>query len=411
MTELPINPATPRLMHIDINSCFATIEQQANPLLRGKPVVVAAYTTPNAIILAPSIEAKKYGIKVGHSVREGKQMCPKLIVKEPDPPKYRMVHKQFIKILMDYSAKVIPKSIDEALIDFNDPALFQLDLVCIAKEIKQRIRSEIGDWMSCNVGIGTNRFLAKTAAGLHKPDGLDVITHTNLIDVYKSMELLDICGINTRYQRRLNNNAIFTPLEFFYATQQKLHKSVFKSIMGYHWYYRLRGWEADNIEFERKSIGHSYSLHHKTDDQYELSRILMKMCEKVGRRLRSNNLVAKGIYLSCAYTDHDHFHQSHTYNSIMYSSQDLYKHAQKILDQQPEQKVVRQLAVGCFGLQPTTPHQLELFSPYREHVVKAVDSVNDRFGEFIVTTARMMDTEKEAPDRIAFGKVRDMNYD
>ena len=90
--NLDFNSASPLIMHIDLNSCFATIEQQANPLLRGKPIVVAAYDSPGGCILAPSIEAKEYGIKTGMRVRDGRALYPKLIVKPPDPWKYRNVH-------------------------------------------------------------------------------------------------------------------------------------------------------------------------------------------------------------------------------------------------------------------------------------------------------------------------------
>src|SRR5688572_24295331 len=92
--NLFFNPAIPNIMHIDLNSCFASVEQQANPLLRGKPLAVAAYDAPYGAILAPSVEAKLYGIKTGMSVREGRELCPFLVVREPDPPKYRQVHKQ-----------------------------------------------------------------------------------------------------------------------------------------------------------------------------------------------------------------------------------------------------------------------------------------------------------------------------
>src|SRR5687767_12723943 len=111
--ELNFNPAPSRRMHIDINSCFATIEQQANPLIRGKPVVVAAYTTPNGFILAASIEAKAMGIKMGMQVKEGKQVCPKLIVLPSDPWKYRNVHLKLRKLISDYTNDFEPKSIDE----------------------------------------------------------------------------------------------------------------------------------------------------------------------------------------------------------------------------------------------------------------------------------------------------------
>lgn len=408
---LPINPHPPRIMHVDLNSCFASIEQQSRPHLRGRPIAVAAYTTPNACVLAPSIEAKKHGIKVGNNVREAREKCPDIIILEPDPEKYRVIHKKFIQILMEYSSIVTPKSIDEAVVDFSDRAFDKLDLELIGREIKHRLKTEIGECILCNVGIGTNRFLAKTAAGLHKPDGLDILTQQNLEDTYKSMDLLDICGINVRYQRRLNAQGIYTPIEFFNATLQTLHKKVFQSIVGYHWYIRLRGWETDNIEFARKSIGHEYSLHHKTNNLHELEKIMMKMCEKVGRRLRKNNLVAKGIYLRLGYIDGTGFGHSRKFaNSIMFASHDIFQHAQIILRENFNYNPVRLLAVGCFELSENQPQQLELFSPKKESLVKAMDEINDRYGEFIVTTARMMDTDNEAPDRIAFGKVREIEY-
>jgi DNA polymerase-4 len=96
---LPINRNQPRIMYVDLNSCFATIEQQANPLFRGKPLVVAAYDSPNGCVVAPSIEAKRYGIKTGMTVRDAKLLYPHVIVRTPDPAKYRAVHLQFRKIL------------------------------------------------------------------------------------------------------------------------------------------------------------------------------------------------------------------------------------------------------------------------------------------------------------------------
>ncbi|MEK7470692.1 MAG: DNA polymerase IV, partial [Patescibacteria group bacterium] len=100
-------------MHIDLNSCFATIEQQANPFLRGKPIAVGAYTTPNGCILAASVEAKRLGIKTGMRVKDGKVLYPKLIVLPSDPNKYRDVHLKLRKIISEYTNDFSPKSIDE----------------------------------------------------------------------------------------------------------------------------------------------------------------------------------------------------------------------------------------------------------------------------------------------------------
>ena len=170
---------------------------------------------------------------------------------------------------------VTPKSIDEAVIDFSDTySLYNKSLTEVGREIKKRMRAEIGEWISCSVGIGANRFLAKLAAGLQKPDGLEVVTHENVKDIYAKLTLLDLCGINTRYQARLNAYGIFTPLEFLQARLQTLKKQVFQSINGYYWYLRLRGWEIDAVDFSRKSFGQSYSLRQHTNDPKELAALL-----------------------------------------------------------------------------------------------------------------------------------------
>src|SRR3954447_19779597 len=164
MTDLPLNHNAPTIMHVDLNSCFATIEQQANPLLRGKPMVVAAYDTPNGCVVAPSIEAKRFGIKTGMTVRDARLLYPRVIVRMPDPPKYRYIHLQFRKIFQDYSPDVTPKSIDEAVIDLTHTlCLFKGSVTDIGKEIKRRFRTEIGEWMSCSIGVGT------TASRLSSP--------------------------------------------------------------------------------------------------------------------------------------------------------------------------------------------------------------------------------------------------
>ena len=226
-------------MHLDLNSCFATIEQQANPQLRGKPIAVAAYTTPSGCIIAPSVEAKRYGIKVGMRVKDGKLLYPGLIVLSPDPWKYRNVHLALRRIVSDYTDKFVPKSIDEFVLDLEGyPCLVASSMQQVAREIKERIKEEIGEWLTVSVGIAPNKFLAKTAASLHKPDGLDEIDKENFAKVYSGLKLTELCGIKLRNAVRLNNMGIFSVLDFFEAPYPKL-KAAFESILGYYWYLRL----------------------------------------------------------------------------------------------------------------------------------------------------------------------------
>ncbi len=280
------------------------------------------------------------------------------------------------------------------------------NLVNIGHEIKRRMKREIGEWMRCNVGIGTNRFLAKTAASLHKPDGLDVITHQNLEQVYQSLTLTALCGINTRYQARLNAAGIFTPMQFFAASCEILQKHVFQSIAGYYWYLRLRGWEIDDVEFKRKSIEQMYALGKKTANVETLSKLLMKLTEKMGRRLRRAGLVAKGIHVGCVYADQTYSHLGKTFDHELYTTNELFRKVLYIFTTQFRNTVVTNLSVACFDLKPAAGVQESLFDTMHEkrrRVSQALDEINNRYGEFVITPALMMGMEDTILDRIAFG--------
>jgi DNA polymerase IV len=375
---LPLNHNQPTIMHVDLNSCFATIEQQANPLLQGKPIVVAAYHSPNGCVVAPSIEAKQYGIKTGMTVRDARLLYPKIIVRTPDPPKYRAVHVQFRKIFTDYSPNVTPESIDEAVIDFTDTyALYNRSLIEIGREIKRRFHKEIGEWMTCSIGIGTNRFLAKLAASLKKPDGLEIIDHTNMLSLCNHVGLLDLSGINTRYQARLNAYSIFTLMEFFQASLDTLKKQVFQSINGYYWYLHLRGYEIDEVDFERKSFGNTYALQKQTNDPKELARLLMKLCEKTGRRLRHAEYSAQGVHVACVYTDFSSWHTGRKVDIPVYTTREIYLKALWLLNMSGYKKRVRNLAVSVYDLIPARSEQLEMFASRSHAVAEAMDKIND----------------------------------
>ncbi|HUD03504.1 MAG TPA: hypothetical protein VMR51_01835 [Patescibacteria group bacterium] len=409
--DLPVNYNRPLMMHIDLNSCFAIIEQQANPLIRHKPVAIAAYDTPRGAVIASSYEAKAKGIKLGLNVRDARLIDKNVIVLMPDPPKYRDAHKRFKKVLLNYTNEIRPKSIDEFEIDFSGSHAVQRDisLTDIGYQIKQDIKREIGSYVTVNIGIGPNRFLAKTAAGLHKPDGLDVINGDNLLEIYKRLELIDLCGINTRYQARLNVAGIHTPLDFLGAKAEYLQKQVFKSRVGLDWYLRLRGYEVDSRIFARKSYGHQYALGDKTTDRQKLSRLLMKLCEKTGRRLRANGYSAVGIHLWLNFANRQYWAKGKNTKSEMYATGDIYLQAQKLLNQAIIPTKVTNIGVTVFGLQTCSPEQQELFSGSRldkKALARAADIVNDKYGEFTLVPATMAGMQDIILDRIAFGSIK-----
>ncbi len=446
---LPYNPSPPRVMHIDLNSCFAIIEQQSNRLLRGKPVGVAAYDTPRGFVLAASYEAKRTGIKLGVNVQEARQLCPGIVIMTPDPSKYREAHRRFKELMFEYTSDVVPKSIDEFVLDLSgSPAVRAgLSMEQIGLEIKDKIRERLGEAVTVNIGIGPNRFLAKYAAGFGKPDGMREISHANLKEAYERMDLVDLPGINVRYRRRLQMYNINTPLQFLAADQRLLQKVIFQSIHGRHWYLRLRGYEVDKYESKRGSIGHQYALPHKTADREELAQFLLKLCEKVGRQLRSVGASAGGIHLYLSFMSYQEgnprnngflggenlaskqaWHKGKKLSYRLYSTSSIYQAAKSLLDRAELYGLVRGIAITTFNLAPMDPEQMNLFDPegigskaegitglqeYKSfarerRLSDALDGVNNRYGEFVVTPATMMDMQGTILDRIAFGSIRDI---
>lgn len=412
------NPAPALTMHIDMNSCFASVEQQANPLLRGKPMVVAAYTGPGGCIIAPSIEAKRLGIKVGMRVKDGKAIEPNLVVLSPDPWKYRFVHLGIKRIISSYSDNFSPKSIDEFVVNMEkfvylkSNALTTPDKIMrdAALEIKKRITLEVGDWLRVSIGISTNRFLAKVAAGINKPDGLVQIDKNNFLDVYKNLKLTDLCGIKTANKLRLNTSGIFSVKDFFEATLPQL-RAAFRSIESYYWFLRIKGFEIDQIDFSRKSFGNSFALPKPLSTPSELSPIIAKLVEKSAFRLRRNGFAAKGVHVGVLFRDFSFWHKGVGFPEALFATSDIYQKAFSIFAASPVKKSVREISVSLFNLVKNHTLQLTLFSDEnkKQKLTQSLDKINSRWGNFVITPARfLLGNPDWVPDRIAFGGVKEI---
>lgn len=381
------NPTPPNIIHVDINSCFATIEQQANPHLRGKPIAVAAYTTNRGCILAASIEAKKLGIKTGMMVGEARKIYPKLIVLPPDPDKYRFIHKKLYKLLTGYSSEVIPKSIDEFVFTLHR----KVTPYCVAIEIKQRIKKEIGEWITVSIGIGPNRYLAKIAAGRQKPDGLVEINKDNFLEIYSKMNLTDLTGIKNANASRLNSVGIYTVLDFY---------NYNKPILGCYWNLRLRGYEVDDFKSKRGTFGNSVAIGTNLSKVSELSPILSRLTEKMCSRLRANGYNASGIHLAIQYKNGEFWHKGR-------KTDDLYKGAFRLLLEANPKSPVLNIAVSSFNLSKNNYLQLGFFEDLekKENLFKSIDKVNNVYGDFVITRGRAFSAKDVIKDRISFHQL------
>ncbi len=397
---MQFNQKKPRIIHLDINSCFATVEQQANPLLRDKPVVVAAYTTNSGCILAASITAKRIGIKTGMRVGDAKQIYPRLIVLTPDPSKYRFVHKKIFKILKDYSDNVIPKSIDEFVFKLQKNTSPYL----ASKEIKERIKKEVGEYITVSIGISTNRYLAKIASNLEKPDGLSIIDKDNFRLIFSKLNLKDLTGIKKGNSARLNLYSIKTVNNFYDAPIWKL-KLAFGGIVGLYWHSRLHGFEVDNFKTIRKTYGNSYAP--PPNKAHLKLEILSKLCEKTGFRLRNAGLFAEGIHLAISYRDGTFWHKGIKTKEVIFDSNDMYKESLNLLRQSPSNELPRIIAVNVYGLQKNKNLQLSIFKDVdrKNELVKALDKVNKKWGLYTIHSARISTDPTVVQDRISFGQL------
>lgn len=403
-----INKARPMIMYIDLNSCFATIEQQSRPLLRGRPVAIVNRRTDKTSIVTASYEAKRAGVGVGMKVADARLLCPDLVTLESDPPKYRYVYRRLMAILEEYSPVAKMKSIDEGLIDFSESpeTLRRRELKDVGREIKQRLRTEIGEYMLCNVGIGTNRFLAKTAAGLNKPDGLTVITHENLREVYAGLKLTDLTGIAWGNEARLNAVGIETPLQFLDADELTLEKVVFRSKCGRDWHQRLRGWEVDDVEFGLKNVGRQFVLDEQGLNYEQTLRRFHGLCEDVVAKLRSQGVKAKAVRVY-AKAHKTGYWQNFTRRSRAFDDEaTLFELVRQLCATAP--LPAYEIGVTCYGLVATDESQLDLFgeAEQTEKLTRAIDTINTFWGDHTIHSADTLGLGSRMKRKIPFGSVR-----
>jgi DNA polymerase IV len=407
--ELKFNTEDPQIMHIDLNSAFATTEQQAHPSLRGKPMGVTNRISKYCCVIAASYEAKALGIKVGMRLDEVRAICPDFIILETDPPKYHFMYKKLAEIMKSYSPNIQMKSIDEGIIDFHGTreVINTRSLEDIGLEIKSRLKTEVGSWMRVNIGVGPNRFLAKTAAGLHKPDGLDIISHKNLKETYGGMKLTDLTGIGTHFEARLNANGIFTPLEFLDTSSDVLKRLVFHSVIGNDWYQRLRGYEVDDRETKLGNVGRQFVLDKRTDKNEELLPRFQYLCETTGKKLRYNNVDARGVLVWANFQSGDSWYQRKMFKTTFYTDAEVYRRALYLFNQRPGQ-IVTAMGITLYQLTPSNRSQASLFETINkeEWLTVAIDEINERYGTFMIHAANSLKGKKIVKQKIPFGGTK-----
>ncbi len=287
-----------------MNSYFASVEQQANPFLRGKAIGVTGKRKERTVVAAASREAKKLGVKTAMSTWEAQRILPSIILVAGDPEKYGDITRRFNTIFRDYTDLVEQFSVDESFLDVTDTAKDYLGATAIALTIRDRLRQECGELITASIGIAPNKLLAKLSSERVKPDGITVTQPHQLISLLDSVELQDICGIGPRIADRLDRMGIRTVRQL---REHRLDELVaeFKSY-GYWLHHAAHGRGDDEVNpnaEDPKSVGHSYTLPTNTDDPHVVSHYLLTLCDKVAWRLRRDGFAAKCVTVYFRYGD------------------------------------------------------------------------------------------------------------
>jgi len=391
-----------------MNSYFASVEQQANPFLRGKPVGVCAYLSNNGCILASSMEAKKFGVKTGLTVRMAREFCPSIIILENHPDKYRSTTEQIFNLLSEYTDTLEPYSIDEAFLNLTGLIKSFAEAKKICEEIKVRIKNEVGEWLKASQGLAFTKFLAKFASDCGEKDNVTIIENIQQVEEwFKKVELTAAWGIGDKLKIKLNELGINSLMDLKNYPVTNLRQQL--GIMGYYLWANVNGIEIDHVKNDEetlpKSIGHSYCIPKRTTDKEYLAKILMKLCEKTGRRLREQNLEAKSLTIYWSYLNHGGHGKSLKTQDSFFTTMDIFKKAFGVLKNFNLPDKVSMLAVSVSNL-ITSNNQLSFLEDKlkKRELNKALDNINDKFGDFTVIYGQMWETGKNAPDRIGFRK-------
>ncbi len=421
------------VIHVDFNSYFATVEQQSNPRLRGKPIgVTGGDRMTRTVIGAASVEAKLKGVKTGMTIPDALKLCPKLILVKGDSDKYFECTKRFLNILKDFSPYVEVFSIDEVFIEIVQPKKsssnlkmsssnsigrsIQIpdqvgnDIIEMAIDIKSQIRTKVGEWIKCSIGISYNKVIAKLAGSLFKPDGLVVIGDKEAaMRVLDQVGLDDVCGIGPRIKRRLNNMGVFSfkelrkvPLENLLASFKSYGKFLYDISRGINNSPVVPFYEKEEV----KSIGHRHTLNHDTNLPEEIKQILLKLSELVTKRLRDKKLVGKTVSLWFRYSLNlpSHMESGKVFvgdgmqTTISYTNDglEIFKAGWKIFLSLWDGKSIRMVGISVSNVKPKNPENLSFLPEVKikEVITKALDKINDKYGDFTLQRGILLKSTK-----------------
>ncbi len=387
------------ILHMDMDAFYASVEQLDNPHLKGKPVIVGS-RSKRSVVSAASYEARRFGVRSAMPLYQAIQKCPQGIITPPRMERYRDVSKKIMPILDDFSPIVEPVSIDEAFVDITGCSSILGTLEETGKSIKKTIKARTG--LTCSIGIAPNRFLAKIASDLDKPDGLTIIRPEEVQRFIETLPVQKVPGVGKNTLRQLDTMSIRLLGDVKKVPDEMIINRLGK--FGERLVGLSQGIDKTKINPDSipKSTSAEITLDKDTLDKTILKKCLLSQSNRVGRELRQMNYRAKRVTLKIKHSDFRLVTRSVTLTEPIESSEIIYRMAVEILEKYRLRKKVRLIGVGLSGFVPASGLiQMDIFSSIKqqnrkwEKVDRTVDSIIEKYGKDAVTRATLSGPPKK----------------
>ncbi|WP_018660576.1 DNA polymerase IV [Heyndrickxia acidiproducens] len=382
------------ILHVDMNSFFASVEIAENPELKGKPVAIAGNPKERkGIIVTCSYEARKYGVKTTMTVWEAKKRCPELLIIPPHFDRYKRASNAMFSILRTYTPLVEPVSIDEGYLDITSRHELGSPLE-IAGSIQQQIYAELG--LPSSIGIAPGKFLAKMASDMKKPMGITVLRKRDVPSVLWPMQLIDMHGVGKKTAEKLAKAGLYTIGDLAHADRFLLKQLLGKR--GPVLKERANGVDARAVDPDAvhivKSIGRSLTLPQDLDDEHQIDAVLKKLADETAARLHYKGYAAANISLVIRYRDRKTVTRSKKCMQPIYTGQQLFECARALFIRHWNGNPVRLLGITGSDLaaRQAAGEQLSLFSyedaAKKEPLYQTIEQLREKFGRDIIQTGR-----------------------
>jgi len=396
-----------RALLLDFNSYFASVEQQLRPELRGRPLGILPVVAETTCCIAASQQAKRFGVKTGTSVADARRLCPDIVFVQARPAVYVEMHHTLMEIVDSVIAIGEVLSIDEVACDLSGSWQREEVIRELSLKVKAKLRDQAGECMTCSIGIGPNRFLAKTASNMQKPDGLTVIHQADLPDILHPLKLDDLNGIGRAMLERLNKFGINSVEALCAASREQLRR-VWGGVEGERYHDRLRGIDVFRPPSKRGSIGHSHVLPPELRYGNSAYSVLSKLTQKAALRLRAEGYLASRLSLRVAWRRHDTWESTAQFTP-MSDTLGFLRILAGLWAERPAYGEPTKVGVVLSGLAPAGQETLPLFDDGTRSpgLDAAFDRIRRKFGNDALYFGGAFLAAHEAPMRIAFGHIPD----